>query len=274
MATAPTSFIGDADLHGLVDGHLEAPRRAETLRRLAASPADRARVEAWQGQNDLLRNAFAGIDREPLPALLDLKAKPRLHCVPANDAPMLGPAVTPAAPQRRNHIAFTLATAAFIALGLGGAWMMLDTSDPSEDPIGGAALRGPVDATLASRSIDALAKITPVKVAPSPARAKPHGDTLPTTEIPDLRAAGFSFTGADTDLSGPVSIQFRYQDPAANRVVVTVARGAPGDTTPTAPSRIGNAYGWHTHDNAYAIAGTVRPARLRAIAVALQNDTQ
>lgn len=266
MASGSSIFIVDADLHGLVDGHIEPDRRAETLRRLAASPADRARVEAWQSQNDQLRSAFAGVDREPLPFVLDVTAKPRLQAIGANDSPLVDQiGAVRKASARRRPVGLAIATILVIAAGLGGTWLVLDSADTDES-ISAAQLRGSVDATLATRSAEALGQMAPAAVSPD------SGAKLPSTDIPDLRASGFSFTGAEVTAAEPASILFRYQNAAAERVAVSVARATPNDVAKAPPVPIGSAYSWHKRDNAFAIAGTLRPARLRAIAVALQND--
>ena len=79
------SALAEAELHGLVDGRVAPGRRADLLRRLAGSPADRLVVEAWQDQADLLREAFREVPTEALPAALDL-APPRLRSVDVNRA--------------------------------------------------------------------------------------------------------------------------------------------------------------------------------------------
>lgn len=262
-------FLAETDLHGLVDGYIEPDRRVEALRRLAASPADRARVEAWQGQNDLLRSAFAGIVREPLPPVLDLTAKAQLHCIPANDAPIVAPpGVVEPVPSRRRRVGGAFAAVAVIAAGLWGSWALLDQAG-TDDALESATLRGSVDAALVARSSEAV-KLAAAAPSAAPRRA---AQSLPTTDIPDLHAAGFSFAGADI-AAEPMSIVFRYQNGGDERVAVTVAaRGRAVDGAGrAAPVRIGNAYSWHKGNKAYAIAGTVRPGRLRALATALQQD--
>ena len=266
MASGPSSFILDADLHGLADGHIEPDRRIDALRRLAGSPADRARVEAWQSQNELIRSTFASVDREPLPAMLDLTTKARLHGIPANDSPLIDIESAPSHPKGSTRFGIAVAAILLAASGLAGTWMMLGSAEPN-DPPAGAGTHGSVEATLASLSTDAIGA-----GPPSPGTTLQQiGDRLPTTQIPDLHATGFNFTGAEIAASEPVSISFRYQNSRADRLVIVVARAAQQDGSPAAPARIGNAYTWHNHENAFALAGTLRPGDLRAIAVALQK---
>lgn len=268
MTNGTSGFICDADLHGLADGHIEPERRADALRHVAGSPVDRARVEAWQGQNDLLRHAFAGIDREPVPASLDLSTRPKLHCVPANDSSIVGRA-TRSADMARSRAPFAMAIATFVVLmaGAGGIWMVLDDG-ATDEARSMSQPRGSVERALATRASDALAEM------PSTAVMEPtlRGDRLPTTQIPDLQAAGFSLKGADVEASEPASIQFRYQNSDGERLVVSVARALAPDGEKGAPVPIGGAFSWHKRDQAFALAGTLRPGRLRAIALSLQND--
>lgn len=263
--SASTSFVSEAELHGLVDGHIEANRRAGILRRLAASPADRVRLEAWREQSDLIRDAFAEVEREPLPVSLDLTPPPRLLCLPGREPPRLGQRPSAGA---RGRVAAGLATLILMGAGLGGSWILMDSAWKDQESAG-PRLRGTTDETLASRAVRALdlgARETHDKGhAPALARA------LPTSVIPDLGSVGFSLTSAEAEAAEPASLVFRYRNAAAERLVISVAR-ARGDL-PAAPlARLGETFSWHRHDNVFAIAGTVSPERLRAIAVALQGD--
>ncbi len=64
MPAYPTEF----ELHAFVDDELSAPRRAEIAAVLRGEPALAARVAAWQADRERLRQAFAGIAEQPLPA--------------------------------------------------------------------------------------------------------------------------------------------------------------------------------------------------------------
>ena len=246
------SFFSDADLHGLVDGHLETSRRTDVLKRLASAPADRARLAAWQEQTDLLRAAFTGVDREPIPALLDLAPRTKLHCVA--DAPIVRrPPEMPAT--RSAMFPWIAGFGGVAAVSLGCLWFA-SVSAPRESGI--ADLRGSVDDTLRTRTTRALAETTATAAA------------LPTTTIPDLTAAGFELVGAESKTSEPVSLMFRYRNAAAERVVISVARSLPAPAQ--RPARVGDVILWHSRANAFAIAGTIKAERLKAIAAALQAD--
>ncbi len=63
----------EADLHAYVDGQLGAARRAEVEAFLAARPDDRERVNDWQAQNRILRDALGAVHDEPVPLRLTVR---------------------------------------------------------------------------------------------------------------------------------------------------------------------------------------------------------
>lgn len=68
--TGTQSTISDEELQSFVDGELGPARKKAMRSRLAASPADSARAEAWRRQNDALRAAFADFATDPSPPFL------------------------------------------------------------------------------------------------------------------------------------------------------------------------------------------------------------
>jgi RNA polymerase sigma factor (sigma-70 family) len=59
--------VAETDLHALVDGELDAARRAEVEHWLAEHPDDAARVEDFRRINDALRSRFEDVLAEPVP---------------------------------------------------------------------------------------------------------------------------------------------------------------------------------------------------------------
>ncbi len=251
--------IAEADLHAFVDGRLTVDRRADVLRLLASSRADRALIEAWQDQNDILRGAFAGVEREPLPAALNLSPSPHLRLAEAPIAP--DPALVK--PRWGGKVFVALATAAVVVAGVAGAWTLSDAS-ATKDVVDGSA-RTSIDADLAARAIVDLAD----EDGASKTVRHGSGGRLPTTTIPDLSRAGFGLIRAEM-AAMPASLVFHYENAAADRVVVVVAHAANRPSNPAA-ARIGDAWSWHRRDKAYAIAGTMPASRLHALAAALQG---
>lgn len=62
-----TKPISEAELHAYVDGQLSDDRRAEIEAYLVAHPAEAARVQVYQEQNQALHTLFDPILREPVP---------------------------------------------------------------------------------------------------------------------------------------------------------------------------------------------------------------
>lgn len=253
-------MLSEADLHGLVDGHLDLDRRADVLRRAAASPRDRALVESWQDQNDLIRAAFAGVERETIPSALDLRRPPQLHAVPL---PALEVRATAS---RWRRVAGSAATSAVVGLCLVGAWFVAERPVEMPASVPHAAIGDPGERMLADRTMSALAfgEIDPVT---SPATAEPP----PTARIPDLSSAGFTFLGAEARGVSPRYVVFRYSNGADERVAIG-ATHAEGSDSP--PARRESGFTWHSGRVAYAIFGTVGPERLRTIARSLRDDAQ
>ena len=254
------SSLAEADLHGLVDDRLGPDRRADVLRRLSLLPAERARVQAWQMQNDLIRGAFAGIERETIPPALDLARAPHLHDL-ADLAPLS--ADNPRSSRARRGAA-TLATLLLATLSLGGMWLMLTAGGREDGAL--APLRGTIDANVASRATKALA----VDARTRPVAQPGADEGLPTTVIPDLSQAGFMLSGAESSAGAPAALLFHYRNANADQLVISVAR-SPGETS-TMPTSLGHALSWHRHDKAYALAGTIGTDRLRDIALSLQEE--
>ncbi len=251
------SSVGEADLHALVDNRLESDRRAEVLRRLATSPADRARVEAWQEQNESIRSAFDGIAREAIPRVLDIAPVSSLHGF--TDADPLSLEGTRFEQARKG--AATLATLLLVAVGVGGSWLLLASSGRNET-VASAPMRGTVDEAVALRAAQGFGV--------DGAQAPEVTEALPTTTIPDLSPAGFTLVGAESNLAAPASLVFRYRNPDAEQIVISVARSQ--GSASSGPTRVGRTFSWHRRDKVFAIAGTLVPTRLHDIAVALQDN--
>ena len=266
---ATTSHLSEAEIHGLIDGQIEADRRADILRRAAASATDRSRIEVWQEQADLVRAAFRGVDKEPVPSALSLQPSARLLCLPPasaatpkaekfDGAPL---AIVPDRAKWRQY-AVVVITVAVVATGLAGAWLAAGSSPVGADLA--TAARAPVEDVLAARTAAVLAT-PPSKAISSPPMA------MPTSSIPDLTSVGFTLSGADAQAAEPVSLVFRYRNAAAEQIVIGVTR-APHEWQRSSPGANRDVVVWRVGAKAYAIAGTLRPDRLRAIAASLRDE--
>ncbi len=259
-------LVAEADLHGFVDGQLPLERRADVLRLLATSKADRATVETWQDQNDALRNAFAGVEREPLPTILNLAPLPCLRI--ANDA--FPPRLTLDPPKRGarsgRRVIAALSVVAVMLAGVAGAWTLRESA--GRDDVTETRFRGSVEEGLAGKALAALDGLEGAAHG-LPKAARHAGAELPTTTIPDLGRAGFDLVRADAVLA-PAALVFLYENAAADRVAISVTRAAQRHVLGP-PARVSGAFSWQQRDKVYAIAGTMSANRLRALAVALQG---
>ncbi len=261
-----TSLLSEAELHGLVDGHVDADRRPDILHRVASSPRDRERVASWQEQSDLIRDVFRGVENESLPSALNLRPPPHT-LVPGNTvswAARISPssgdeaAIVIGKRSSKRRIIEMVVTTMVVAAGLAGAW----TASTSSARAPAMALRGSLDETLARHAIAALSVKLPSSMAADAA-------AMPTTSIPDLTSFGFSFSAAEMRAGEPASMIFRYRNGAAEQIAVAVTR-APGEKLHALEARY-DAFVWRAGPSAYAIAGSLDRDRLRAVAVSLRN---
>ena len=261
-------LLSDAELHGLVDGQIEMHQRTDILRRAAASAADRQRIGSLQSQCDLIRAAFQGIDHEPLPSSLDLRAPARLHAVAPQCAAVTraatilddAPPIVVAKPWRSRR-ALPLLAALVATGGLAATWLA-----------GGFSLAFPEaaspDEVLARRVADGTAA-GPTASPSSASRPSP----LPTETIPALAPLGFALTGAELQAGEPASMVFRYRNAAAEQITLGVARSAAPSNIEEArrAAPVGTTLVWHAGTRTYALAGTLRPERLHALFPAVRD---
>ncbi len=263
------SSLSDAELHGLVDGQIEVHRRADILRRAAGSVADRERIAAWQGQGDLIRDAFQGVEREPLPSALDLRAPARLHALPLG-RPTVASEQMPIASEpdrKRVRLLAPSLTVLVAACGVAATWFA------------GGFSAGVPQAVPASFE-DVVAHRTSGVLTTSDEGVNIEPTAMPTAAIPDLTPLGFTLTGAEAQIGEPVSLVFRYRNAAAEQVAIGVARtnagagqrtlGA-GRSIPGKAMPVGDALVWHAGNRTYALAGTLGPERLRTLLGSLRD---
>lgn len=250
-------LLSDAELHGLIDGQIEVHHRADILRRAAASPSDRERIGSWQSQCEMIRAAFQGIDREPLPSVLDLRAHARLHAVtpiraslPNDDAP---PIVT--AERRRMRLLMPGLTASVAVVGLLATWFAGGFSLSVPEPVS-------ADEMLAQRTAGATGS----------GAASTIQTPMATSAIPDLASIGFALTGADVQPGDPASMVFRYRNAGSEQIALGVAcSDKPPAVTASRAALVGEALVWHAGRRTYALAGNLRPERLKALLPAVRD---
>lgn len=246
-----THVVSEDDLHAFVDGALSDARRLEVEAWLASHPADAARVQAWQGQNQSLHAAFDTVLNEPLP--LDLVRA-----------------------ARRRHATRPLykAVAATLALGLSGLLgygVGVVSESQAVQPMASAQ-------PLVRDAAIAHAVFTPEVRHPVEVEAA-HADHLvkwlskrmgKELKAPDFAALGFELLGGRllTGETGPVA-QFMYQDGIGRRVTLYVRR----DAAATSETRFRHAtengvevFYWIDGDFGYALSGQIAPGDIRTLA--------
>lgn len=248
--------ITEDDIQAFVDERLEAPRRAEVEAYLACHPELGRRVERMRGLGDALRDAFAPVAAEPVPAQLNLA-----HLIEA---------------RRRPRLPAWQAAAAAVLLAFGG--------------IGGWGLRGTLSSPVTG--IDALAQEASANYAVyAPDRLRPvelaasNSDELARwfsarldrrVGVPDLSASGYRLMGGRLVATphGPAGL-LMYDDPRGTRLVMLMRPMAqPGDA-PMREHRAGSAtgYAWAQDGLGYSLVGASDPAVLHPLANEIRRTT-
>ena len=248
--------ITEDDIQAFIDDRLEAARRAEVEVYLASHPDLGRRVERMRGLGDALRDVFAPVTAEPVPAQLNLA-----HLVAA---------------RRRPRLPAWQAAAAAVLLALGG--------------LGGWGLRGTLSAPMTG--VDALAQEASANYAVyAPDRLRPvelaasDGDELARwfstrldrrVGVPDLSASGYRLMGGRLVATqhGPAGL-LMYDDPRGTRLVMLMRPMAqPGDA-PMREHRTGAAtgYAWAQDGLGYSLVGASDPAVLHPLANEIRRTT-
>ncbi|QIJ77551.1 anti-sigma factor [Methylobacterium sp. NI91] len=248
--------ITEDDIQAFIDDRLEAARRAEVEVYLASHPDLGRRVERMRGLGDALRDVFAPVTAEPVPAQLNLA-----HLVAA---------------RRRPRLPAWQAAAAAVLLALGG--------------LGGWGLRGTLSAPMTG--VDALAQEASANYAVyAPDRLRPvelsasDGDELARwfstrldrrVGVPDLSASGYRLMGGRLVATqhGPAGL-LMYDDPRGTRLVMLMRPMAqPGDA-PMREHRTGAAtgYAWAQDGLGYSLVGASDPPILHPLANEIRRTT-
>ncbi len=248
--------ITEDDIQALIDDRLEAARRAEVEAYLARHPDLALRVERMRGLGDALRDAFAPVAAEPVPAQLNLA-----HLVAA---------------RRRPRLPAWQAAAAAVLLALGG--------------IGGWGLRGTLSAPMTG--VDALAQEASANYAVyAPDRLRPVELAASSSDelarwfsarldrrvgVPDLSGSGYRLMGGRLVATphGPAGL-LMYDDSRGTRLVMLMRPMAqPGDA-PMREHRTGSAtgYAWAQGGLGYSLVGASDPAVLHPLANEIRRTT-
>lgn len=249
MAPDPQAPIGEDDLNALVDGRLDADRRAAVERHLAAHPADAERVAAYAAQRDALRAALAFRAAQPIP--------PRLRLGHLRE--------------RRRRAAlrrWRIAAAASVLLMLGGGlgWTLRGSLPPVPPPLAGEP--APLTRPAAAPELEARAGAAD----PGAWLAARLGEPF---DPPDLAGFGFALERVRL-LSGPdgPGALLLYTDPDGTAVSL-VRRPSPDP----APRELRCAdlpggllvYTWSDGQRLHLVTAAMPRDRLRPIAQFLER---
>lgn len=246
-----TPSIGEADLHGYVDGQLDASRRADVEAYLAAHPEAAAQVQEWRAQTQALHGAYDGVMNEPIPVRLTnvLHARTWPHGIAAGIV--------------------------WLACGVTAGWFAhgMQSSARALPPTAFAnrAMAAHVMYTAESRH---AVEVTGDQEAHLVAWLSKRLDA--PIRAPDLNPQGFALLGGRLlpGDDGPLA-QLMYQSNAGERLTLTVKRAtqAEHDTGFSVMEKNGTSvFYWIDRDYGYALSGGIGKARLLTIAQTV--DTQ
>ncbi|MGO1070812.1 anti-sigma factor family protein [Lysobacter sp. CA199] len=248
MSTPPTEH----DLHAYIDGHLDAPRRAEVEAWLARQPERLAEVQAWQRDAQQLRAALAG---EAL-----------------GSAPELDPARLRAGLGRRRLARYAMAAALLLSIGVGGigGWQAREWARPEAPALAVAPM---ADAIQAHRLFAVRHDLRPDRAAD----LQPWLDAnfREPMKLPDLSGAGFTPMGGRmlaTDQgaaalvvyqdAGGNAISFYIRPPGPRRHLLPRGDRRDGDLLAQYWSRGGYNYAMVSRDDAASAAAVARALKV------------
>jgi anti-sigma factor RsiW len=223
--------IGEADLVAFVDGRLDPGRKAAVVKWLDENPDERARIDSWRSQDDLLRTALNPILSEPVPERI----------------------VAPLRARRRNWL-MPISMAASLVVGIGvGFWMW--GGDES------AAAREIAAIALSAHEVYIAEVRHPIEV---PVSDKEHlvawlSNRMDTAiEPPDLSASGLALLGGRVvPNDGKPAAMLMYEDDTGERYTLLIVRNAKSEVTSLryAGNAGSGAYYWLNGAIGYAFSG-------------------
>ena len=248
--------IGEDDLQGLVDERLDAARRREVEAYLGEHPEAGARVARMLALREEMRDAFAPIAAEPVPARLNLS-----RIVEARRRP-----------QRPAWQA--MAAGLLLLIGGAGGWGLREAVSPV--PTGIDAL---AQAASMNYAVYAPDHTRPVELAAADrdelagwfsARLKrPVG-------VPDLSGAGYRLMGGRlvATQQGPAGLLMYDDGHGARFVMLMRPMSVPGDA-PMRPhaTDTSNGYAWAQDGLGYSLVGAADPAVLHPLANEIRRTT-
>jgi hypothetical protein len=259
--------INDEDLQSFVDGELDAARTQTILSRLAASPADAARADAWRRQNAALRAAFAEGPTEPPQASLGPRPRrAQAEAVP----PFCGSAVSEMSrgSSRRNRV---LAAGVVLGFAAGAATSLvagllagnLDVRKHlrfDRDPR--ASLTRGTDDPFIDRTLRGV-----VPFDPGPARL--GRDTAQAADlliVPNLADAGLRLSGLRAGPGSPSCLLYVTATDVEVTLCIDTAQAETAMPARNGGARAGPAISWRQNGARYSLAGALTDTDLGLLA--------
>jgi anti-sigma factor RsiW len=248
--------ITEDDIHAYVDQLLEPERRAEVAAYLEAHPDLGRRVGGFSDQRALLRNAFAPIADEPLPAELNLSRIIEDH---------------------RRRLSPWRAVAAMLLIGFGGigGWVARGSM-----PISSNGLAALEQEAADSFKVYAPDRIRPVEVRASEGAQLEHwlsNRLKQPIKVPDLTNSGYRLMGGRLIATshGPAAM-FMYDDDRGDRLVVLARPMAVELNAPMKPQSRSDVAGfsWADGGMGYSLVGRPATESLRPIANEVRKQAQ
>lgn len=265
--------ISEAELHGFVDGGLERSRYAAVQAFLAASPANAARVETWQRQNEIIRAAFASMKVAPLPLSFAESSGAAQAAFPGGWRSEASSRLN----EWRAWWSLRLIAAAFLggALLMAGVTSLITRINAPTVEDRGATLTAADANSFAARSAAALRLFNPPLDAAPVGKGGPREPELAVPVLPSLPIKGLKLTGvrAMPDEHGEMLCLF-YTKPDASKLGLCAEKTpGPNEAKPLySGSNSSGSVTWRQNGAAYALTGALPEPDLRALAEAVSAD--
>jgi anti-sigma factor RsiW len=207
MTAQPGHRIPEAELMAYLDRSLNAARAAEVEAALEADPEARARLAEWQHQNAMLGALYPSTEREPLP-------------------PRLNPRRMAAVQTQSRHRWQSMAAAAILCLGLGGAggWYLGQRNAYAPGAVAARASDTLMAEAVTAHRLYAADIAHPVQISGNPADAlgiwlSKRLDRKLT--VPNLERSGWRLIGGNLVPAGNAAgAQIMYEDTAGQRLTL------------------------------------------------------
>lgn len=250
--------ISEDDLHSYVDGELDAVRRVEVEAYLAEQPDVARRVQEFADQRAELRDLFAPIAQEPVPAELGTA-----HLAAARRRPSVFP--------KWGSMA---AAVAMLVVGAGAGWYGRGELD--QPPIGVAALAQEASASFVAYASD-YARPVEVRADDSDGLLRWMSNRLKRPVVaPDLTASGYRFMGGRVvpTTHGPAGM-LMYDDDKGSRLVMLMRPMKEGSVPMSDQSAGGlSGYAWAQDSMGYSLTGDVAASVLHPIANEVRRQAE